>query len=44
MLRETEQAREGQRERKKEKIPSRPCTVITEPDMGLIFTKHETMI
>ena len=26
---------EGQRERKRERIPSRPCAVSTEPDVGL---------
>ena len=29
---------EGQREREREKIPSRLCTVSTEPDAGLEFT------
>ena len=34
---------EGQRERERERIPSRLCTVSEEPDTGFDPTIHETM-
>ena len=33
----------GGAEREGERIPSRLCTVSTEPDMGLKLTNHEIM-
>ena len=44
-LRERERALagEGQRERKKERIPSRLHTVSAEPHAGLELTNHEIM-
>ena len=44
-LRERDRVRmgEGQRERRGEKIPSRPCTASAEPDVGLQATHRETM-
>ena len=38
ILRETERTEEGQRERGKERIPSRLHTVSAEADVGLKFT------
>ena len=35
--------REGQREREGERIPSRLCTVSTEPHVELDLTSHEIM-
>ena len=35
------QVGEGQRERERERIPSRLCTVSTEPDTGLKLMNHE---
>ena len=40
-LRECEQGRG--RERKRERISSRLCTVSTEPDVGLGLTNHKIM-
>ena len=34
---------EGQRERKRERLPSRLCAVSVEPDAGLDLTSHEIM-
>ena len=44
-MRETETALvgEGKRERGRERIPSRLCTVSTEPTVGLEPTNHEIM-
>ena len=39
--RERVQAGEGQGERERERIPSRLCTVSTEPDVGLDPTNQE---
>ena len=36
-------SREGQRERERDRIPSRLCAVSAEPDMGLDPTNHEIM-
>ena len=36
-------AGEGQRERERERIPSRLCTVCTEPNVGLDLMNHEIM-
>ena len=36
-------SREGQRERERDRIPSRLCAVIAEPDMGLDPMNHEIM-
>ena len=33
----------AERERGRERIPSRLCTVSVEPDVGLEFTNHEIM-
>ena len=33
----------AERERRKERIPSRPCAVSAKPDMGLNLTNHEAM-
>ena len=41
--RERERAQEGQRERERDSIPSRLCTVGTEPDVELKFTNREIM-
>ena len=41
--REHEQGRGKKRERGRERIPSRLCTVITEPDVGLELTNREIM-
>ena len=37
------QAREGQRERERERVPSRLHVVSTEPDIGLDLTNQEIM-
>ena len=42
-LRERKRAREGQRERERETIPSRFCNVSAEPDAGLKLMKREIM-
>ena len=41
--REREHRREGEVERKGDRIPSRLCTVSTEPDAGLEFMNREIM-
>ena len=41
--RERERKRERKRERGKEKIPSRICTVRTQPDVGLYLMNHKIM-
>ena len=41
--RERGQAGEGQRERGRERIPSRFSTISAEPDVGLKLTNHEIM-
>ena len=42
-LREGEHKQGRERKRKRERIPSRLCTVSTEPNMGLELTNHEIM-
>ena len=41
--REKETAGEAQRQRGRERIPSRLCSVNTEPNMGLELTKSEIL-
>ena len=41
--RERRENREGQRERGRQRILIRLCTVRTEPDTGLHLTNHEIM-
>ena len=43
LLRERKSTSRGGAERGKKRIPSRPCPVSTEPDMGLDPTNHEIM-